>query len=122
LRLVEAARKRGIDRIIVTHPHMPFVGVPMKAMKELAAMGAYLEFVDFDTFEHRAAVIREVGIEHCFLSTDGGTTYAPPPVERFSSSIEGLAGVGFTAAELSYLSVAVPNFLLGRAERPVFVA
>lgn len=44
LLLIREARRRGIDRIIVTHPMLPFVGMTMDQMREAARAGGLIEF------------------------------------------------------------------------------
>jgi hypothetical protein len=116
--LFEAARARGIERLIVTHPHVPFVAMSVPEMKALADLGAYLELTDHQPIAERVEVIRAIGVEHCLLSTDGGTVEEPTPVERLRSSVLGLAAAGFSEAEIRYLASSVPLYLVGLGPRP----
>lgn len=116
--LFEAARSRGIVRLIVTHPHVPFVAMSVAEMKVLAGMGAYLELTDHQPIAERADVIRTVGVAHCLLSTDGGTVEEPTPLQRLRTSIAGLAAAGLSDDELRYLAGAVPRYLVGLGPRP----
>src|SRR5205809_3147656 len=45
LMLLRAAKDLGIDRMVVTHPMIAPVKMSIEQMKQVAALGAYLEFV-----------------------------------------------------------------------------
>jgi hypothetical protein len=107
------AHRRGVRRLVVTHPHAPFVGMDGTDMGGLARLGAYMELTPMLSAHERAEIIREVGVEHCFVSTDGGTVLRPPPVTGLRDYLAELRGEGFTDAELHHLAVAVPSHLLG---------
>jgi hypothetical protein len=73
LMLIRAAKSVGIQQVLVTHPmHLP-VNMTVPQMKEAASLGAVLEYcflsAEFDSY---AKAIREVGPEHCVLSSDLG--------------------------------------------------
>lgn len=116
--LFEAARARDIQRLVVTHPHVPFVAMSVAEMKTLAELGAYLEFTDHQPIAERVAIIREVGVAHCLLSTDGGTVEEPTPVQRLRSSVLGLVAAGFSDGDIRYLTSTVPRYLVGLGPRP----
>ena len=116
--LFEAARTRGIERLVVTHPHVPFVAMNIGEMQVLAEMGAYLELTDHQPISERVHVIRAVGVEHCLVSTDGGTVEEPTPVERLRTSTAGLRSAGFSDVEIAYMAGAVPRHLVGLGPRP----
>ncbi len=111
--LVEQAIASGVRRVVVTHPHVPFVDMDVPTMKQLASMGAYIELTDHGTMAERASLIRSVGVNRSFLSTDGGTVEAPPPVERLAGYVQGLLDLGFRRDEVRYMSAALPAYLLG---------
>ncbi len=102
--------------MIVTHPHLPFVGMDTDAMLALADMGGLIEITDHLTIEDRLGVVRAIGAERCFLSTDGGTVAQPVPVERLRRSAAGLLEAGVSAAEIRTMVAANPAFLLGPLE------
>jgi hypothetical protein len=82
-------------------------------IKELVRLGAYVEITKMGPIEKRAELIRYVGVEHCYLATDGGPVTDPAPVDLLYQTVTGLAELGFTAEELRYLSAEVPSYLLG---------
>ncbi len=116
--LFEAARELGIERLIVTHPHVSFVEMNVTDMKRLAALGAYIELIDEESIAERAKVIRSVGVSHCLISTDGGKVAEPTPVRRLQRTLEGLANEGFTSEEIGLMAGDVPRYLLGLGSRP----
>lgn len=120
--LFEAARERGIGRLVVTHPHADFIGMTVPQMRQLAELGAVHEMhYSFVTpavsppqnLTDIAAQIRQVGVTHCYITTDGGQAVNPPPVEMFRLFIEGLIELGFSEAELFHMTHTLPGHLLG---------
>ena len=116
--LFETARELGIERLIVTHPHVSFVEMNITDMKYLAGLGAYIELIDEQSVADRAQVIRAVGVSHCLLSTDAGKVAEPTPVRRLHRTLDGLATEGFSTEEIRVMSVDVPRYLLGLGDRP----
>jgi hypothetical protein len=111
--LVAAALDKRIRKVVVTHPQAPFVHMDETDMSKNGEVGAFLEFTPQLSVAERASLIRSVGVRHCFISTDGGTVTRPAPVIGLRDYIEGLANEGFTEAELHYMTVSVPSYLLG---------
>jgi hypothetical protein len=116
------AREIGMERLVVTHPHAAFVGASVEDMAEPAGMGAMNEmhyaFVTRiieppQTMGHLADLIRAVGVESCYLATDGGQAVNPHPVEALRLFIEGMLAEGFTPDELRYMTAEAPRRLLG---------
>lgn len=120
--LFEAARERGVRRLVVTHPHAAFIGMTVPQMRQLAELGAVHEMhYSFVTpavsppqnLTDIAAQIRQVGVNHCYIATDGGQAVNPPPVEMFRLFIEGLIELGFSEVELFHMTHTLPGHLLG---------
>ncbi len=121
LMLIRAAKKAGVERIVVTHAMLPPVRMSVAQMKEAAKLGAYLEFVynaligPGKAFEIReyAAAIRAVGPEHCILSSDLGQAGNPLHPEGLIAFFKGLRGDGFTVSEIERMAKINPAKLLG---------
>ena len=123
--LFEEAVKLGIRKLIVTHPlDKEFSdSIPtMEELKRLIGMGAYIEhtFVAHLPTEfcrnpaETVAAIRELGAEHCIISTDLGLfMYNPTPVEGFRLFIASLIRNGATAEEIELMAKVNPAMLLG---------
>lgn len=116
------ARELGVRRLVVTHPHADFIGATVEQMRELGELGAKNEMhFAFTTAAIDppqdpawiADVMREVGLEHCFLATDGGQAVNPPPVEMLRRWIATLLECGFDGDELRPMVVDTPAALLG---------
>jgi hypothetical protein len=128
LLMVREARSLGLP-VIVTHPLLESVGMSIEQMREAVAMGAYLEFVSSftrreETIREHVEVIREIGPEHCVITSDRGQGIGPEGHDRpVSSHIEALAAAaqalrsnGFTEAELDLMFKTNPARILGLAD------
>ena len=123
--LVEEALRIGITKLLITHPlDKEFSDrVPtMDELKQLACMGAIIEhtFVCHLPTEfsrnpaHTVEAIRELGAEHCIISTDLGLfTHNPPPAEGFRMFIATLIRHGITGEEIELMAKLNPAKLLG---------
>ncbi len=128
IKMVRAARDAGCKKIVVTHPTPYFCGMTMEQAKQCIDMGAYIEFtwmfyshamtymarkynqpttgpdavrVEWigDAFDQ----IRELGAEHCILSTDLGTVEHPYPVEGLRQFIFCLMDIGMSREEIELM-------------------
>ncbi len=122
LLLVKAARKAGVKRITITHPHASFLAYTMEQMLELGSLGAMLEF--HFTFTTRAVEdtvpvadlankIRTLGPNHCIMATDGGQAVNPPPHEMLRLFIAGMLEAGFSEDEIHTMTKKNPGWILG---------
>jgi Family of unknown function (DUF6282) len=125
LLMVKEARRLGLP-VVVTHPLLESVGMNLEQMKQAVEMGAYLEFVTAFTREERtikeySEAIREIGPEHCIVSSDKGQGRGEEGHDGPSvSHVQGLAEAaqilrknGFTEAELDLMFKDNPAKLLG---------
>lgn len=111
--LFQRAYELGLQRLIVTHPNAPFVGVPTDIQRDLIGFGAFLEWTPQGTLDERVEAIRAAGAVNSFISTDAGSLQAPLPVPGIAGYIAALRAAGFTEPELHSMTVTVPSFLLG---------
>jgi hypothetical protein len=125
LLIVREARRLDVP-VLVTHPLLESVGMSIDQMKQAAEMGAYLEFVTAftrqeATIREYVEAIREIGPEHCIVSSDKGQGRGEEGHEGPNvSHTEGLAVAaqilrsnGFTEAELDLMFKTNPARLLG---------
>jgi Family of unknown function (DUF6282) len=121
--LFEEAVRRQARRLVVTHPHAAFIDMSVETMRHLSSIGALHEMhYSFVTdavsppqnLGDIARLIRAVGVESCYLATDGGQSVNPPPVEMLRLFIEGLIELGFSEPELVHMTHEVPARLLSR--------
>jgi hypothetical protein len=129
LLIVEEARRLGLD-VLVTHPLLESVGMSVEQMQQAVAMGAYLEFVSSfanteETIAEYAKAIKEIGAEHCIVSSDRGQgrgeeghdSPALSHVEGLALAAQALRRNGFSEAELDLLFKTNPARLLGLEPR-----
>ena len=125
LLITREARRLGVP-VVVTHPLLESVGMSIEQMKEAVEMGAYLEFVTAftrqeTTIKEYVEAIREIGPEHCIVSSDKGQGrgeegHDGPAVSHTSGLAEAaqiLRRNGFTEAELDLMFKTNPARLLG---------
>jgi hypothetical protein len=105
--LVDAAEKRKIGRIIITHADFPTTCYTEDEQIAFIKKGAYIEhcYTTWATsksdFKTVARQIRTVGADHVILSTDLGQTGAPYPDEGIKEyAVRLIKEEGFSEAEI----------------------
>ena len=122
--IIEAAKDRGIERIIVTHPFISAIGMDVATQKKAAAMGALLEYpfnATLPPFGPRAnapmadhlKAIRDVGPEQVVISSDLGQQGNPVHPDGLITFIQALQDGGFTVAEIRTMTQTNPAKFLG---------
>jgi hypothetical protein len=119
--LVPAAGRAGVTRILVTHPDLALVAMPIEEQKALADAGAIME-KDVNTLgppwhsttlAHMIRSIREVGPARCVLATDYGQLHSPAPVEGLRIFVQLCLEQGISEAEIRTMIAENPARLLG---------
>ena len=112
--LVKAAKAMNLKKVVVTHAEFPSQNLSAAEQTELAQMGAMIEHC-FTTMHTGKAPwdlvlgsIREVGVQHCILSTDLGQPINPPVAEGFAMFAQKLLEGGFSAPEVRRMTVENP--------------
>ena len=116
--LVREAGKRGIQKILVTHPDHFFIQMSVEVQRELANEGVF-----FDrcfptqrtsplTMEEMAKRIREVGVASSVLTSDFGQPENPFPVEGLRSYVQQLIQLSFSDQEIHQMVRINPSRLL----------
>lgn len=119
--LIAHARRRGVRKILVTHPEWAPTLYPLEVQKELAeSPGVWFERCFFSTTEgggrvpceaiHQAII--ETGVAHNILSTDLGQPETPPPAEGLRLFAEWLGALGVSREELLQMMQTNPAHLL----------
>lgn len=103
------ARKRGVERLIFTHPE-DIVGASLEDSKELADMGAYVEhslafFIEGSKFRTRTheelqAHIDCVGAERTILCSDLGQVGTLSPLEGMRRGVATCLLLGYSDAQI----------------------
>ncbi len=89
VKLVPAARERGVEKIMITHPFFKVPALDLETLRSLVDQGAYAEFgyCTVSPMWNHAALTRVVeainalGPERCILMSDGGQRHNPMPAE-----------------------------------------
>lgn len=116
------ARKRGVERLIFTHPE-DIVGASFSDTQEIAAMGAYVEhslgfFIDGSKFKNRSIEeLREfidcVGVEKTILCSDLGQVGSVTPVEGMRRGVAMCLALGYTDAQAHAMVATNPANVIG---------
>ena len=104
-RVFEEAQRRGVARMMLTHPE-DIVDASMNDVGGLAAMGAYVEhslcmFLDGSKFKTQAEEdlgkhIEAAGVDHTILCSDLGQTGVFSPIEGFRRGIALCIRLGYS--------------------------
>jgi Family of unknown function (DUF6282) len=120
LLLLREARAQGVKEMVVTHAMLSPTSMTIPQMQEASKLGAYIEFVyngliggakQFD-FADYAKAIREVGVEHCILSSDMGQVANPLHPDGLQLFFDGLKKQGFSQNDIDQMSKVNPARLL----------
>jgi hypothetical protein len=121
--ITEEAAKRGLSKILLTHPQWNVNRMSVEQMVEISKMGAYIGLFLYSAFPHFnnpvcdrrevLEIIEKVGIAKCVMATDFGSMLNPPPVEGMKLYIRLLLAMGVTAADIRTMLVENSTRLLG---------
>ena len=108
-------------KVVVTHPEMPWVDVPVAIQEELRDLGAYFERCYVSTLPGIGDVplarivsdIRRVGIESTVLATDCGAATIPSPVVGMRNYLAAMSAEGFSDRDIRLMAGETPAQLLG---------
>jgi hypothetical protein len=109
LMIVREAKKRGVQRIIVTHPLLgpQYTNMSLEQIQEAAKLGAFIELVTGDLIRPTAdksrvlEAIRKVGPELTFVSSDSGLVGSPNHTDALARAAKVLREAGFRDADLN---------------------
>jgi hypothetical protein len=121
LMLLREGRRQGVSRMVVTHAMNAPIEMTVAQMKEAATLGAFIEFVGStpvspdagERYDRFAAAIKQIGPEHCILSSDLGQATNPKPAEGYGAFLVALQARGFSAQDIDRMSRQNPARLLG---------
>jgi len=119
--LIEEARKRGIEKITVSHPTAAIIDATPEQQKEMAKRGAYLVQTCAQLFHMPEAedpkkileAIKTAGPEHCCMATDCGHINYPPPVEALRIFTKVVMEMGITESQINMMIKENPARILG---------
>src|SRR5262249_44666240 len=106
--IMREAKKRGVQRIIVTHPLLGGNAMTIEQLQEAAKLDAYIEVTAGTVSRegpgqaHAFEAIRKVGPAKCFVSSDSGLPGNNHP-DALALAAKALRGGGFTEKELNMM-------------------
>lgn len=111
-RLTAHAVKLGLRKIVLTHPDLPVIAMPVAFQKRMAERGVYFERTFNVTLRPDAGLplaalaerIRDVGSRSTILATDFGQPANPLPVEGMLAYVQGLLDNGFAPDEVRQMA------------------
>jgi hypothetical protein len=119
--LVEAAKERKVEKILIQHTDLGIARVPFEVEKQLVKQGCILEKCylacseDFNdiSIQEMAESIKQLGAESCVMVTDYGQRHNLPPIKALSNFIEDMLTQGITEEEIMAMVNYNPKKLLG---------
>lgn len=119
--LFTEARKRGVSRMLVSHPTF-WIDANLADLRELASMNVHLEhcacmLIDCPSRQFTAEELRDYvtagGLQHTILGSDLGQPTNPRPVEGFRAVIKLCLDSGFTPEETRQMTSSNASALMG---------
>lgn len=115
--LVPTARQAGIDKIVITHPESPSIGLSLEQQGWLAGQGAYLErcyaySANGQVIDQEARAVRLTGVMRNVLSSDLGGISGPLPDDGLARFIREFQRRGFSEQELRQMTALTPRALV----------
>jgi hypothetical protein len=117
--LVQRARERGVKKILLTHPLYESTNLGVEDIKTLVGPDTFVEHsyglhtIDHIPFEIMVHYIKEVGAQHCVLTSDLGQINMPSPPEGLLDFSNHLVKRGITEGEIVRMIRDNPRYLLG---------
>lgn len=119
--LARTALDMGI-KVILTHPMQRDISMPLRLQKELAQLGAFVEFcyimyLDRDNeadypLDEMTDKISEIGADQCILTSDTGQLGNPPPSECLARFVELLSQQGITRTQFEKMLIRNPRRIM----------
>lgn len=125
VQMVSEARKRGVERIIITHPGLgPMYTDPtIDQLRQVVGEGAYVEVVASELTsaalrDNVIATIRKIGPAHVIVSSDSGLTGWFNHTDALVHAARILRSAGFSEADLTRMFKTNPAVVLGLEPAP----
>jgi hypothetical protein len=119
--LIPVANEKGVMKLVITHPEVPWINLSIDQQSELLKYGVYFERCFASTFtigggiplERITTAIDALGAESTIISTDFGAASLAEPVNGFQQYISKLSQAGFSADQIYRMGALNPANLLG---------
>ena len=121
LMIMAEAKKRGITRIIVTHPLLgpQFTNMSLPQMQESVKLGGAIEITAGALSRDGAAktraieVIKALGTQNVFVASDSGLVGTPNHPDALAMASKSLRAAGFSEQDLNRMFKETPARLVG---------
>jgi hypothetical protein len=119
VQIVTEAKKRGIDRIIITHPGLgpQYTDPTIDQLQKVTALGAYAEVVSSElrgkSKDNTLKMMKTIGAAHCIVSSDSGLTGSAVHTDALVHAAQTLREAGFSEDDLNLMFKANPAKALG---------
>jgi hypothetical protein len=121
LMIMTEAKRRGITRIIVTHPLLgpQYTDMSLPQMQEAVKLGGAIEItagtVSRDGASKTRAIdaIKTLGTENVFIASDSGLVGTPNHPDALAAAAKSLRAAGFTEQDLNRMFKETPARLVG---------
>jgi hypothetical protein len=121
LAVMAEAKKRGITRIIVTHPLLgpQFTELSLAQMQQAVKLGGAIEITAGALTRDGAAktraidVIKALGTQNVFVGSDSGLVGTPNHPDALAMAIKALRAAGFSDQDLNRMFKETPARLIG---------
>ena len=121
LMVMAEAKKRGITRIIVTHPLLgeQFTNMSLPQMQEAVKLGGAIEITAGALSRDGAAktraidVIKALGTQNVFIASDSGLVGTPNHPDALAMAAKSLRAAGFSEQDLNRMFKETPARLVG---------
>jgi hypothetical protein len=107
--LVQAARKHGIRRLIVDHPHQANTKMTLEQMEEFAQAGANLGIYSHVDPKEAVAILERIPHERLVFGSDKGFILGPTPAEGLREFIGRLLIMGTSESTIRRVFVDNPH-------------
>jgi predicted TIM-barrel fold metal-dependent hydrolase len=121
--VIDAARKMGIKKIMLTHPNWNVNRATIDQQVEMANRGAFVGLFMYSSVPHfnnpngdpfeMLEIIKKVGPDRIVMSTDLGTMLNVHPVEGLKLFFRLLLALGVKKTDIEKMAKKNPSFLLG---------
>lgn len=119
--LAKFAKQEGFKKIVITHGNWALMSeLTLPEMRELADMGAWIEFCGTSlqpphgarSIEAEAKLIHDVGVDRCILASDAGAQIYGTAPTMFRAYLQLLANCGLPVDDIRLMSITRPKQLL----------
>ena len=119
IQLVKAAHQMKVRKILITHPELPIVDMPLSIQQKLSNEHVFFErcflahVVYGIALETMIEAIKMTGVESNVMATELGQINTPSPLDGMRIYIEGVLENGLSFKDIKQMTDVTPSHLLG---------